>query len=127
VDSRSAGENGRPSDLVRVTYLTAHGDEHLEERELLKLYRQEEFPSNRSFPDEGSYVLLDGRVKSLIIEYYDGSGWLNVWNDPALPKAVRADIVLQRSIPERVGGEAKNHDFKFRTFLRIPVGAKEGE
>ena len=49
-------------------------------------------------PDE---EILCGNVRSMNLQYYDGSDWLDEWvsteNDNALPKAVKITIVLENT------------------------------
>ena len=117
VDSRENGEEGNPSDLVKVLWrLEPSGDA------LSRLYRGEE-PGGARTRDEGEEAerLLDDRVKEFSLEYFDGSSWKTSWSGLALPEAVRARLVLTRKIQFRPSSPAVEKDFEFRDLVPIPV------
>jgi type II secretion system protein J len=62
-------------------------------------------------PDE---EILCGNVRSMNLQYYDGSDWVDAWvsseNDNALPKAVKITIVLENTDASGTDNSAGNTD-----------------
>ncbi len=113
VDARVVGATAA-ADLVRVAYLTVPNEEIEGVR---KLYRRETDTSG-----EDRYVLLDKRVKEFLLEYYDGTGWRDAWNEATLPRAVRVALVLRRALQAGAQSPATAHDFRAEAVVAIPAG-----
>ena len=118
VDSRS-GDEGNPSDLVRITYMTVANEEA---GELVKLYRKEERSAGRStVVNEEEFVLLDDKVKQFDLEYFDGAAWQTVWSEPALPRAIRIRVVLERQMQTSASRRAEAQEFTYHSVIPVPA------
>jgi len=117
-DSRSGEERG-PSDLTRVTYLVSPDET---DTSLLRLHRKEEPSAGLSLQDDEEYVLLERSVRSFELEFFDGSSWFDVWDDPEIPRAVQVSLVLQRQVQESATGEADGREFEYLSVVMIPAG-----
>ncbi len=118
VDSRETGEDGNPSDLVKVLWRLEPSEDSL-----YRLYRGEE-PGGARTREAGEEAerLLDDRVKEFSLEYFDGTSWKTSWGGLALPEAVRVRLVLSRKIQFRPSSPAAEKEFEFRDLVPIPAG-----
>lgn len=116
-DSRALQEESA-SDLVEVTYMASAG----ETPGLLKLYRKETFEAGRTLPGTDRYRLLDDRVRTFRLSYYDGAGWLDVWTEPGVPRAVCVELELDRTIQTASHRSADTQTFSFEIVAAVPAG-----
>lgn len=116
-NSRALHEGGA-SDLVGVAYEAAPA----ETPGLYQLYRKETYNGGRTLQGTEELRLLDDRVLSFRLSYYDGVGWDDLWTEPQLPRAVRVSLELERTIQTAVHGTAKARTFAFDALVVIPAG-----
>jgi type II secretion system protein J len=116
-DSRTLTD-GKPSDVTTVGYITSPNEQ---ETGLNKLYRREIYGASEGSTGNATYKMIDDRVKSFTLEYYDGSAWQSVWSDATLPRAVKVNLTISRNIPNPQTGGAIEKTFTYSGVAVLPA------
>ncbi len=117
VDSRALLD-GKSSEVVKVTYRPYPAEDHPGR---WRLYRVEEYGGTSEPGADPKYALLDGAVKEFVLDYFDGTMWRDRWSEPALPRAVRATVVIERDVQPDATGPVQPAQMAFSTVVVLPA------
>lgn len=118
IDSKiPESEDGVQSDICEVGYYCIPNPEN---RDFLNLYRREDFFLDEEPLKGGTGVLLSSEIRSFLIEFYNGSEWIEQWDhtqEKKLPKGIRVELVLKAPSTEVLEEE---ENIRFTTVIPLP-------
>lgn len=110
-------EDGVQSDICEVGYYCRPNPD---DSNFLNLYRREDFFLDDQLLKGGTGVLLSSAVQSFVIQYYNGTEWVDLWEnikDEGLPKGIKVEVALKAPSSELLD---ETESVTFTTVITLP-------